>query len=75
VGIMVDFTCSNGHTNERFVCADTQEVECPDCDQIAKKGISCPTFKVDSWKSTRKWAKQRETQIKYERKHGITLQT
>tara|TARA_R100001530_G_scaffold110101_1_gene77446 strand:- start:2275 stop:2499 length:225 start_codon:yes stop_codon:yes gene_type:complete len=73
--IMHTFSCSNGHINEKLVKMDTKEVECPDCDQIATKVIGCPKIKTDSWKSTRKWAKQRETQVKYERKHGITLQT
>jgi hypothetical protein len=45
-------------------------MECPDCDQIAKKEFSCPKIKVDknSWKGIRKFAKQRENHIKYERK-------
>jgi len=70
MSIMADFTCTNGHTHERFVSTDTKEMECPDCDQIAKKEFSCPKIKVDknSWKGIRKFAKQRENHIKYERK-------
>jgi len=73
--ILHTFSCPDGHITEKLVSMDTKEVECPDCDQIATKALSCPKIKTDSWKSTRQWAKQRETQVKYERKHGITLQT
>ena len=68
--IMHTFSCSDGHITERLVSMDTKELECPDCDQMATKVISCPQIKTDanSWKSVRRWAKQRESHIKYERK-------
>lgn len=77
MGIMVDFTCPNGHTTERFVSMDTTEIDCPDCDQKAIKVLSTPTIQRDknSWKSVRDWSKKRENHIKYERKQGIKLKT
>ena len=71
---LFDFKCDNGHVNEKFVDVETAEVQCPDCDLIARKIVTPVTISGgDSWKETRKWAKNREKQIKYERKHGVTL--
>jgi len=71
---MFDFKCDNGHVNEKFVDSETTEVQCPDCDLIARKIVTPVKISGgDSWKETRKWAKNREKQIKYERKHGVTL--
>ena len=71
---MFDFQCADGHTNEKFVDSETVKVQCPDCDLIARKIVTPVTISGgDSWKETRKWAKNREKQIKYERKHGVTL--
>ncbi len=71
---MFDFRCDNGHTNEKFVNSETKEIDCPDCQLKARKIVTPVRVNGgDSWKETRKWSKQRESHIKYERKQGITF--
>ena len=72
--VMFEFRCANGHSNDKLVDTETTEIKCPDCDLIARKIVTPVKISGgDSWKETRKWAKNREKQIKYERKHGVTL--
>ena len=72
---MFEFRCDNGHTNDKIVDTETTEIDCPDCELKARKIVT--PVKVNrekkSWKEVRRWSKQRESQIKHERKHGITL--
>ena len=72
---LFDFKCDNGHVNEKFVDTETTEVQCPDCELKARKIVT--PVKVNreknSWKEVRRWSKQRESHIKHERKHGVTL--
>ena len=72
---MFDFQCDNGHVNEKFVDTETTEVQCPDCELIARKIVTPIKVQGDknSWKEVRNWSKQRESHIKHERKQGITL--
>lgn len=65
---LFDFQCGNGHTTERFVDVETKLVRCEECGEDANRIISPVSHKIDSWKETRKWAKQREQKIKLERK-------
>ena len=62
---MYDFRCDNGHTNEFLRDSDVEEVDCPDCGLKARKIVT--PVKVnrgkDSWKETRKWARQRESHM------------
>ena len=43
-----DFKCSNGHITERFIGSETQTIECPECDQDAKRVISKCSFVLDA---------------------------
>ena len=62
---MFDFKCDNGHVNEFLRDSDVEEVDCPDCELKARKIVT--PVKVnrgkDSWKETRKWARQRESHM------------
>lgn len=41
-----EFECPNGTITERVVKMDTEEIECPECHQTAKKIMSNCTFKL-----------------------------
>jgi putative FmdB family regulatory protein len=62
---LYDFQCDNGHVNEFLRGSDVEEVDCPDCGLKARKIVT--PVKVnggkDSWKETRKWARQRESHM------------
>ena len=62
---LYDFQCGNGHVNEFLRGSDVEEVDCPDCELKARKIVT--PVKVnggkDSWKETRKWARQRESHM------------
>ena len=62
---LYDFKCDNGHVNDFLRYSDEEEVDCPDCELKARKIIT--PVKVnrgkDSWKETRKWARQRESHM------------
>ena len=62
---LYDFQCDNGHVNEFLRGSDVEEVNCPDCELKARKIVT--PVKVnggkDSWKETRKWARQRESHM------------
>ena len=49
---MFDFQCDNGHVNEKFVDTETTEVQCPDCELIARKIVTSIKVQGDknSWK-------------------------
>ena len=72
---LFDFTCDSGHTTEKFIDSETKEVVCPVCQAIAKRIVTPVKIKrdVNSAAGKERWAKQREKQIKYEKKHGVTL--
>ena len=62
---LYDFQCDNGHVNEFLRDSDVEEVDCPDFELKARKIVT--PVKVnggkDSWKETRKWARQRESHM------------
>jgi hypothetical protein len=62
---LYDFQCDNGHVNEFLRGSDVEKVDCPDCELKARKIVT--PVKVnggkDSWKETRKWARQRESHM------------
>jgi hypothetical protein len=62
---LYDFQCDNGHVNEFLRGSDVEEVDCPNCELKARKIVT--PVKVnggkDSWKETRKWARQRESHM------------
>ena len=62
---LYDFQCDNGHVNEFLRGSDVEEVDCPACELKARKIVT--PVKVnggkDSWKETRKWARQRESHM------------
>lgn len=72
---LFDFCCDAGHTTERFIDSETNEIECPVCQATAKRIVTPVRIKrdINSAAGKERWAKQREKQIKYERKHGVTL--
>jgi Zn finger protein HypA/HybF involved in hydrogenase expression len=58
-----DFKCSSGHITERFIDSETQTIECPECDQDAKRVISKCFFVLDAVSgdypgATMKWARE-----------------
>ncbi len=69
------FACDEGHTTDKFIDSETYEIECPVCQAKAKRIVTPVTIRGDSSspKAVERWAKKREKQIKYERKHGVTL--
>ena len=72
---LFDFKCDNGHVNEFFRDVEVEEVDCPDCELKARKFVTPVKINrdVNSPAGIARWAKQREKQIKHERKHGVTL--
>lgn len=72
---LYDFKCDNGHVNDFLRYPDVEEVDCPDCELKARKIITPVKIQRDmnSPAGKERWAKQREKQIKHERKHGVTL--
>lgn len=71
--MLFDFKCSKGHVTEKLVSSDTKEITCPDCGSDALRQISAVRTKLDPISgdfpgATMKWARQREEQIKHERK-------
>ena len=72
---LFDFKYDNGHVNEFFRDVEVKEVDCPDCELKARKIVTPVKINRDmnSAAGKERWAKQREKQIKYERKHGVTL--
>jgi len=74
-----DFTCPNDHTTEKYIESEVDSIECPECQETAKKIIS-PVKSVldvvsgDYPGATSKWLKGREKQMQREskaiRNHG-----
>lgn len=68
-----DFTCAScGVTKEHFVDASTDAVRC-ECGGDATKKLTAVTFKENvgrgaTTKAILRWSKQRERQVKHERK-------
>jgi hypothetical protein len=68
-----DFTCSEGHTNEYWVDHDVTTTQCSECEAVATRQISLPSFKLDPFSgdfygASRKWEKDREQKLKQERR-------
>lgn len=68
-----DFTCSNGHTTEKFIDSTCEAIDCPDCDETASKIISpvksCLNVTSGDFPgATAKWLRGREKGIERERK-------
>ena len=53
-----EFKCTNNHITERYIDAETREVECPECGKLSKRIIS-PVLIGGHIKSD-KWARQHE---------------
>lgn len=71
--IIRDFTCSNDHTTEKFIDNSVESIECPECEETAKKIISpvkscLDVVSGDFPGATAKWARGRQQQIARERK-------
>lgn len=71
--MLFDFKCNEGHVFEKLVKSDVKEATCPNCDSKALRIIS-PVSSILETSSghfpgaTMKWARQRQQQIKKERK-------
>lgn len=67
---LYDFKCEAGHTSERFVSSDTNEVDCNECGLPAVKQLS--SFGTWTEKrngtSSNNWVKKREQKMALERK-------
>lgn len=68
-----DFQCEQDHVTEAFVSSDTKEHPCGVCAKQARRIVSPVRAKLDAISgdfpgATLKWAKNRERQIKHERK-------
>ena len=71
--LIYDFQCSDNHVTEGFVSSDVTEHPCGLCAKTAQMIISPVRTKLDPISgdfpgATMKWAKNREKQIKHERK-------
>jgi len=71
--MLFDFKCDSDHVTEKLVKSDTTDIECPVCGNKALRQISAVRTKLDPISgdfpgATMRWAKQREQQIKHERK-------
>jgi len=71
--MLFDFKCDSDHITEKLVKSDTTDIECPVCGNKALRQISAVRAKLDHISgdfpgATMRWAKQREQQIKHERK-------
>lgn len=71
--LLFDFTCPENHTAEHYVDRDVTEYPCSVCGLTATRIISPVRAKLDALSgdfpgATMKWAKNREKQIKHERK-------
>jgi hypothetical protein len=71
--MLFDFKCDSNHVTEKLVKSDTTDIECPVCGNKALRQISAVRSKLDHISgdfpgATMRWAKQREQQIKHERK-------
>jgi predicted nucleic acid-binding Zn ribbon protein len=70
-----DFICPNGHRNELFVSAQTDETKCPECDKLAQRVISAPSVKLEGWSGSfpgaaMKWEKKHKEKMAQERKRN-----
>ena len=45
--IFLEFECPEGHRSEKLTHAETQEIYCPECDNIAQRVVSVPRFKLE----------------------------
>ena len=71
--MLFDFKCGRDHVTEKLVKSDVKEITCPVCKNKALRQISAVRSKLDHISgdfpgATMKWAKQRQQQIKHERK-------
>jgi|TARA_R110000822_G_scaffold43512_2_gene117365 hypothetical protein len=71
--MLFDFKCGRDHVTEKLVKSDVKEITCPVCKNKALRQISAVRSKLDHISgdfpgATMKWARQREQQIKHERK-------
>ena len=71
--LLFDFQCSDNHVTEALVSSDVTEHPCGLCNKQANRILSPVRSKLDAISgdfpgATIKWAKNREKQIKHERK-------
>jgi len=71
--MLFDFKCPENHIAEHYVSSDVTEFLCSECGLTATRIISPVRAKLDPISgdfpgATIKWAKNREQQIKHERK-------
>jgi hypothetical protein len=73
-----DFTCSAGHTVERFVSADIEEHEC-ECGAMGKRQLAAPRARLEGFTgafpgAADAWERRRESHMRKEqrnqREHG-----
>jgi predicted nucleic acid-binding Zn ribbon protein len=70
-----DFQCAKGHVTEHLVESEVTSVDCPHCGNEAMRLISCPRIALDGISgdfpdATRKWERNRQSHIAWERKTG-----
>jgi hypothetical protein len=71
--ILFDFVCEAGHSTESLVSREVKEIDCPQCNQVARRIISPVRCSLDPTSghfpgATEKWIKNREEKMKLERK-------
>ena len=70
-----EFLCPDQHVTDRFIDEEVRETECSTCGKTATKMLSAVQCTLDPISghfpgSTMKWAKNREDQIRRERREG-----
>lgn len=67
---LYDFKCETGHTSERFVSSDTNEVDCNECGLPAVKQLSSfgTWTEKHNGATSNNWVKKREQKLALERK-------
>jgi hypothetical protein len=71
--ILFDFLCKCGHVNEKLVPRETKQIDCPQCDEVAKRVISAVRCSLDPASghfpgATDKWVRSRQQKMELERK-------
>lgn len=71
--ILFDFMCKVGHVNEKLVPRGTEQIDCPQCNEVATKVIPAVRCSLDPTSghfpgATDKWVRAREQKMKLERK-------
>lgn len=72
--LMFDFRCEQGHVHEHFVESTERTVPCSECGRTADRMVGMPHAKLEGFTgdfpgAADKWAANRESHMKKERKH------